>query len=72
MKSHFRKIFKKKFRGKKNFMEIKNYVNYLKYFRFISIVRSFRKGEVTRREVFIAIGVLVAIRLAIYVGYQHL
>ncbi len=66
MKSHFRKIFKK------NFMEIKNYVNYLKYFRFISIVRSFRKGEVTRREVFIAIGVLVAIRLAIYVGYQHL
>ena len=53
-------------------MEIKNYVNYLKYFRFISIVKSFRKGEVTRREVFIAIGVLVAIRLAIYVGYQHL
>lgn len=50
-------------------MEIRDY---LKYLRFISLVRSFRRGEVTRNEILIGIGVLVAIRLAIYFGFQHM
>jgi hypothetical protein len=38
----------------------------LKYIRFISLIRSFRRGEVTRREILIAVGLLVGLRLAIW------
>ncbi len=50
-------------------MEVRNY---LKYLRFINLTRSFIRGNITRREILIGIAVLVAIRIAIYVGFQHL
>lgn len=50
-------------------MEIRNY---LKYIRFINIVRSFHRGEITKREILIAVGVLIALRLVIYFGFHYM
>jgi len=43
----------------------------LKYFRIISLIRSIRNGEITRKEILITIGVFIALRLAIYFGMHH-
>ncbi len=44
-------------------MEIRKY---LQYIRFISLTRSFLRGERTRRDIIIGIGILIVIRIGIY------
>jgi hypothetical protein len=48
-----------------------NIRNYLKYFRIISLIRSIRNGEVTRKEILIAICAFIALRVAIYFSLHH-
>ena len=45
-------------------MEIRKY---LQYIRFISLTRSFLRGEKTRSDILMGLGILIVIRIGIYV-----
>ena len=44
---------------------------YMKYIRIISLLKSIRNGNITRKEILIAICVLISIRLAIYFSLHY-